>query len=80
MTNSNIEYRIGNEEHPVATGFAYFENTDDLTSYFSASRSIPQTDVKDVLYQAFVQACKDWRSTSSRADMSLPIGKILDLV
>ena len=77
---SDMEAIIGSPENPKQRAFVYMEDPDDLSSVFAMSNTIPQSQVRDALYAAFVQACKNPRSKVSRAEMSLPIGKILDLL
>lgn len=77
---SDMEAIIGNPENPKQRAFVYIEDPDDLSSIFALSNTIPQSQVKDALYAAFVQACNHPRSKVPRAEMSLPIGKILDLL
>ena len=77
---SDIEAIIGSVENPKQQAFVYMEDPGDLSSVFAMSNTIPQNRVKDALYAAFVQACKNPRSKVSRAEVSLPIGKILDLL
>ena len=77
---SDMEAIIGSIENPKQRAFVYIEDPDNLVSIFAMSNTVPQSHAKDTLYAAFVQACKDTRSKASRAEMSLPIGKILDLL
>jgi hypothetical protein len=59
--------------------YGYVESINDWGNVFAISNTVPQDQVKDILYVAFVQACKTAGSRASKAEMVLPIGKLLDL-
>lgn len=70
----------------IQRGYIYTTASDDSTdpldigTLFAASRSVPQDQVKDVLYAAFVTACQAEGYKRGKSVMSLPVGTILDLI
>jgi hypothetical protein len=60
--------------------YPYSAIPDDLGTLFAASRSVPQDQVKDILYAAFVTACQADGYKRGKSAMSLPVGTILDLM